>query len=59
MDIVRDRVADLNPDTPVLKARGRAGVSPDLVFGLDTRLFRTLQEVSLRPVAHVWSGAIV
>jgi G3E family GTPase len=39
VDLVRDRVADLNPDTPVLRTQGRDGVSPALLLGLDTRLF--------------------
>lgn len=40
-----DRVLELNPDTPILKTRGRDGVSLDLLLGLDTRLFATQQEV--------------
>lgn len=45
LDLVLDRVYDLNPDTPVIKTNGRNGVDPELVFGLDTALFSTLQEV--------------
>ena len=49
LDLVLDRVYDLNPDTPVIKTRGRDGVSPDLLLGLDSRLFRTLAEARAPP----------
>ena len=38
-DTVLDHVYHLNEDTPKLKCEGTSGVSPDLVFGLDTKLF--------------------
>jgi G3E family GTPase len=41
-----DHVYTLNEDTPVIKAYERedVAVDPDLVFGLDTRLFEELKE---------------
>ncbi|KAJ3267530.1 hypothetical protein HK104_005797, partial [Borealophlyctis nickersoniae] len=39
LDTVLDHVYTLNEDTPKLKSEGTNGVSPDLVFGLDTKLF--------------------
>ncbi|KAL1922329.1 uncharacterized protein VTP21DRAFT_9868 [Calcarisporiella thermophila] len=39
LDIVIDRVNDLNTDTPKIKCNESDGISPDLIFGLDTRLF--------------------
>ena len=30
----------LNPDTPKVKCEGKNGVHPDLIFGLDTKLFQ-------------------
>ena len=41
-----DHVYTLNEDTPIIKAFEREGVAvdPDLVFGLDTRLFDELKE---------------
>ncbi|KAJ3040678.1 hypothetical protein HDV00_010571 [Rhizophlyctis rosea] len=45
LDLVLDHVYHLNEDTPKLKCEGEHGVSPDLVFGLDTKLF------SLAPTA--------
>lgn len=39
LDRVLDHVNELNTDTPKVKC-DREGVSPDLVFGLDTQLFK-------------------
>ncbi|KAI9205606.1 CobW/HypB/UreG, nucleotide-binding domain-containing protein [Polychytrium aggregatum] len=39
-DLVLDNVNELNTDTPKLKCEGTHGVSPDLVFGIDTKLFQ-------------------
>jgi G3E family GTPase len=38
-DLVLDRVNDLNTETPKIKFNKDDGFSPDLVFGLDTKLF--------------------
>lgn len=40
LDIVIDHVNELNTDTPKVKCDKTNGVSPDLVFGLDTELFK-------------------
>ncbi|CAG8458918.1 11293_t:CDS:2 [Funneliformis caledonium] len=39
LDIVIDHINDLNTDTPKIKCEGKNGVSPDLIFGIDTKLF--------------------
>jgi G3E family GTPase len=38
-DLVLDSVNELNTDTPKIKYDFKTGVSPDVVFGLDTKLF--------------------
>jgi len=43
LDEVIDRINDLNTDTPRIKVNVKNGdVQPDLLFGLDTRLFETM-----------------
>jgi G3E family GTPase len=39
LDLVLDHVYELNEDTPKLKCEGNVGVDPELVFGIDTKLF--------------------
>ncbi|TPX78601.1 hypothetical protein CcCBS67573_g00125 [Chytriomyces confervae] len=39
-DLVLDHVYELNEDTPKIKCNGTSGVSPDLIFGIDTKLFQ-------------------
>ncbi|KAG0227985.1 hypothetical protein BGW42_002487 [Actinomortierella wolfii] len=43
MDRVMDRVNDLNTDTPKVLCYKDGGVSPDLMFGIDTKLFQLEQ----------------
>ncbi|KAF7726443.1 hypothetical protein EC973_008777 [Apophysomyces ossiformis] len=43
LDQVLDHVNELNTDTPKVKC-DRRGVSPDLVFGLDTQLFKVTND---------------
>ncbi|KAJ1964188.1 hypothetical protein GGI12_001592 [Dipsacomyces acuminosporus] len=40
LDIVLDHVNELNTDTPKVKADKHKGIDPELVFGLDTGLFK-------------------
>ncbi|KAJ3087078.1 hypothetical protein HK102_011851 [Quaeritorhiza haematococci] len=40
LDTVLDHVYELNEDTPKIKCEGSTGVSPDLIFGIDTKLFQ-------------------
>ncbi|KAG2180193.1 hypothetical protein INT43_003982 [Umbelopsis isabellina] len=40
LDTVIDHINDLNTDTPKIKCEGTKGVSPDVLFGLDTKLFQ-------------------
>eukprot|EP00127_Corallochytrium_limacisporum_P004302 Clim_evm247s157 gene=Clim_evmTU247s157 len=48
LDSVIDRVNDLNTDTPrVLSTNG--AVAPDLIFGLDTKLFSILNDTNIIP----------
>lgn len=48
LDSTLDDVHDLNPSTPKVFAAGPDGVvNPDLVFGLDTKLFASAAEVEL------------
>jgi len=51
LDEILDDVYTLNPTTPKIKTdKGR--VSPDIVFGLDSQLFQTAQEVRLDAQSH-------
>jgi len=47
IDTVLDHVYGLNPDSKVMRCRGKEGVNPDVVFGLDTLLFASLNDVTL------------
>ncbi|GJJ08452.1 hypothetical protein Clacol_002670 [Clathrus columnatus] len=38
LDIVIDRLDDLNEDVPKIRCSGRNGVSPSLIFGIDSKL---------------------
>ncbi|CCM07054.1 uncharacterized protein FIBRA_09376 [Fibroporia radiculosa] len=40
LDILIDHLATLNDLTPKIKCKGREGVDPNFIFGLDSRLFR-------------------
>ncbi|KAJ2958508.1 hypothetical protein NQZ79_g5932 [Umbelopsis isabellina] len=40
LDTVIDHINELNTDTPKIKCEGTQGVSPDVLFGLDTKLFQ-------------------
>ncbi|KAJ3047099.1 hypothetical protein HK097_000240, partial [Rhizophlyctis rosea] len=55
LDTVLDHVYHLNEDTPKLKCEGTSGVSPDLVFGLDTKLF-SLSPSSSSESQSEWDG---
>eukprot|EP00126_Sphaerothecum_destruens_P011780 Sdes_comp20959_c0_seq2m18711 len=45
-DLVLDHVYELNTDTPKEKvSRGADGVSPSLVFGLDSKLFSSMEDL--------------
>ncbi|CAO3588259.1 unnamed protein product [Absidia cylindrospora] len=46
LDIVVDHVNELNTDTPKVKCDSTQGISPDLVFGLDTELFKVAYDKS-------------
>ncbi|PCH42642.1 cobW-domain-containing protein, partial [Wolfiporia cocos MD-104 SS10] len=39
LDVLIDHLNTLNDLTPKIRCEGRAGVDPDLIFGLDSRLF--------------------
>ncbi|KDQ53107.1 hypothetical protein JAAARDRAFT_197603 [Jaapia argillacea MUCL 33604] len=39
LDIVIDHLNTLNDTTPKIRCQGKAGVDPNIVFGLDTKLF--------------------
>ncbi|KAI8379280.1 CobW/HypB/UreG, nucleotide-binding domain-containing protein [Radiomyces spectabilis] len=43
LDTVMDHINELNTDTPKVKC-DKDGVSPDLIFGLDTQLFKVTNE---------------
>ncbi|KAJ3200196.1 hypothetical protein HDU82_009114 [Entophlyctis luteolus] len=45
-DILLDHVYELNEDTPKLKCNGTRGVSLDLLFGIDTKLFQLESAIS-------------
>ncbi|CAG8534850.1 6361_t:CDS:2 [Paraglomus occultum] len=39
LDVVIDHINELNTDTPKIKCSKDSGVSPDIIFGIDTTLF--------------------
>lgn len=39
MDTLHDHLSTLNEDTPRIKVSSESPITPDLVFGLDTKLF--------------------
>ncbi|PVF93350.1 cobW-domain-containing protein [Serendipita vermifera] len=45
LDIVMDHLFTLNEDTPKIKCRGRAGVDPSLIFGIDSKLFTSKDNI--------------
>ena len=53
LDDVLDHVFELNPDTPVVKCRGKNGVDFNLLTGIGTQLFSSLDshssEIQLDP----------
>ncbi|KAF8905014.1 CobW/HypB/UreG, nucleotide-binding domain-containing protein [Gymnopilus junonius] len=49
LDIVMDHLYTLNDTTPKIKCQGRNGVDPELIFGLQSRLFLSESEA---PVEH-------
>ncbi|ORY30733.1 cobW-domain-containing protein [Rhizoclosmatium globosum] len=51
LDIVIDHISDLNEDTPKLKCNGTNGVSPSLLFGIDTKLFELSADGSVPTVS--------
>ncbi|KAL1689277.1 CobW/HypB/UreG, nucleotide-binding domain-containing protein [Schizophyllum commune] len=51
LDIVYDHLHTLNDLTPKIRCKGRAGVDPSLIFGLDTQLFKDGAE-SFGDAAH-------
>jgi len=63
LDIVLDHLHTLNDLTPKLKCRGRNGVPPNVVFGLDSKLFTENQALESQEshndeveVITVWRG---
>eukprot|EP00276_Gloeochaete_wittrockiana_P025018 CAMPEP_0184360196 /NCGR_PEP_ID=MMETSP1089-20130417/123806_1 /TAXON_ID=38269 ORGANISM="Gloeochaete wittrockiana, Strain SAG46.84" /NCGR_SAMPLE_ID=MMETSP1089 /ASSEMBLY_ACC=CAM_ASM_000445 /LENGTH=314 /DNA_ID=CAMNT_0026699297 /DNA_START=25 /DNA_END=965 /DNA_ORIENTATION=+ len=45
LDRVLDDIYELNPDTPKIKTLGHGKVSPDLIFGLDSKLVQVSNTV--------------
>ncbi|KAJ1953685.1 hypothetical protein EC988_002850 [Linderina pennispora] len=52
LDIVIDHINELNTDTPKIKADKDAGVDPNVVFGLDTNLFRLSEKPADADTSH-------
>lgn len=48
LDTVIDHINELNTDTPKIKCEGTRGVSPDVLFGLDTTLFQIAMDKTQR-----------
>ncbi|KAH8551081.1 cobW-domain-containing protein [Umbelopsis sp. PMI_123] len=48
LDTVIDHINELNTDTPKIKCEGTHGVSPDVLFGLDTKLFQISMDKTQR-----------
>ncbi|KAJ3013060.1 UNVERIFIED_CONTAM: hypothetical protein HDU68_000891 [Siphonaria sp. JEL0065] len=46
-DLILDHVYELNEDTPKIKCNGTQGVSPSLIFGIDTKLFQLSSDGSI------------
>ncbi|KAK9764871.1 hypothetical protein K7432_007278 [Basidiobolus ranarum] len=40
LDLVIDHINELNTDTPKIKCEGKTGVPPEVMFGIDTKLFQ-------------------
>ncbi|ORX68887.1 cobW-domain-containing protein [Basidiobolus meristosporus CBS 931.73] len=40
LDVVIDHINELNTDTPKVKCEGKTGVPPEVMFGIDTKLFQ-------------------
>ena len=51
LDIVLDHLHTLNDLTPKIKCQGRDGVDPELIFGLDSKLFQ-LEEQERHSHSH-------
>ncbi|KAF9053214.1 CobW/HypB/UreG, nucleotide-binding domain-containing protein [Panaeolus papilionaceus] len=52
LDVVLDHLYTLNEDTPKIKCQGRNGVDPQLIFGLESKLFMTENKESDYGVKH-------
>ncbi|EMD33426.1 hypothetical protein CERSUDRAFT_126165 [Gelatoporia subvermispora B] len=52
LDILIDHLSTLNDTTPKIRCRGRAGVDPNLIFGLDSKLFRTKEDAPAGSTHH-------
>ncbi|KAL4268279.1 Zinc-regulated GTPase metalloprotein activator [Pleurotus pulmonarius] len=48
LDMVIDHLNTLNDETPKIKCRGRDGVDPDLIFGIETQLFNDSEYSSVK-----------
>ncbi|OCH90338.1 cobW-domain-containing protein [Obba rivulosa] len=46
LDILIDHLNTLNDTTPKIQCKGREGVDPNLIFGLDSKLFQTGEEAA-------------
>jgi len=49
LDLVIDHLNDLNDETPRLRCSGQNGVSPSLIFGLDSKLYLNPSSLSTQP----------
>ncbi|KAJ3061515.1 hypothetical protein HDU98_002576 [Podochytrium sp. JEL0797] len=52
-DLVLDHVYELNEDTPKIKCHGTKGVSPSLLFGIDTKLFQLANDGEIPAVTEL------
>ncbi|KAI9349530.1 CobW/HypB/UreG, nucleotide-binding domain-containing protein [Obelidium mucronatum] len=56
-DLVLDHVYELNEETPKIKCNGTQGVSPSLIFGIDTKLFQLASDGSTIPETTEMGGS--
>ncbi|KAG6336365.1 hypothetical protein ID866_2722 [Astraeus odoratus] len=52
LDVVLDHLNTLNDLTPKVRCNGRNGVDPDLLFGIDSKLFKTEPDESIMQDHH-------
>lgn len=58
LDLVLDHLHTLNDLTPKIKCKGRDGVDPNLIFGLETNLFMENESQAIHPAAPLHNDEV-